>query len=38
METTISNENAKRFMKDIKDVITKPLDSEGIYYLSLIHI
>ena len=32
METTMSNENAKRFMKDIKDIITKPLESEGIYY------
>lgn len=32
METIISKGSAKRLMKDIKDVITKPLNEEGIYY------
>ena len=31
-EVTISKGSAKRLMKDIRDVITKPLDGEGIYY------
>ncbi len=32
MEVTITKGNAKRLMKDIRDVITKPLSEEGIYY------
>ena len=32
MESTISKKNAIRLMKDIRDVITKPLNGEGVYY------